>query len=158
MKVLEFFIGERCGFKWLTTYIIFITLAYWIGGICILALTECYNAAYDLGVLADGMNIYFQIYIPLVKIYSISFFVFAAFMIIAFASEFYSIDQQKKNMIYESWNHHYDSADTAQMLDFYFENTMNHSKALKNIDVTYNTNLVDTSLPYQTASTLIQDV
>ena len=158
MKVLEFFIGERCGFKWLTTYIVFITLAYWIGGICILALTECYNAAYDLGVLADGMNIYLQIYIPLVKVYSTSFFVFAVFLIVAIISDIYIVDQQKKDTLYESWNHHYDSIDTAQMIDFYFENTMHHNKILKNIDVTYNMNLVDTSLPYQTASTLIQDV
>jgi hypothetical protein len=158
MKVLEFFIEEQCGFKWNVVYILFVALAYCMGGICILALTECYNAAYDLGVLAAGMNIYFQIYIPLVKIYSISFFVFTAFMIIVFASEFYSIDQQKKDTLYESWNHHYDSIDTAQMIDFYFKNTIYHNKILKNIDVTYNMNLVDTSLPYQTASTLIQDI
>jgi hypothetical protein len=116
MRVINFFIGERCGFKWLSTYIVFITLAYWIGGICILALTECYNAAYDLGVLSYGMNIYLQIYIPLVKVYSASFFVFAAFLIVAIASDVYIESQRKYDMQYEMWiPHTYSPTDSSLM-------------------------------------------
>jgi hypothetical protein len=107
MQIRNWLTRDKIGAERFISYIGFIVLAYVIGGTCILSLITVYISMYRMGMLAmDTSTIYFHIYFYLIPMYSLSIWIFAFYILIAFISDMIIEDDRRKDLSYESWISH----------------------------------------------------